>query len=291
MENRPGPSDPQPPFRRIGPEMPAGPVILSVPHAGTDYSPALLKASRLPRHLLEGLEDPLVDRLVWRAAAEGATTLVARAPRAEIDLNRDERELDPSAMIPSPSTAGLMQSPRTRGGLGLIPSRIAGAGSIWRQRLPAAEVARRVEDVHRPYHSALATLLAKVRARFGIAVLLDCHSMPPRAKEDGPPIILGDRYGESIAPHLVEAALGAIRNAGFEAAMNAPYSGGHVTQRHGRPKDGIHALQIELDRSLYLAPDLRSPGPGFDRISELIAAVVSAVSAAALGEPLAIAAE
>lgn len=278
-------------YRRIGPETPAGPVILSVPHAGTDYSPALLKASRLPRRLLETLEDPLVDRLVWRAAAEGATTLVATIPRAEIDLNRDERELDPSIMVPAPPAASLLQSPRTRGGLGLVPSRIAGAGPVWRQRLPAAEVARRIEAVHRPYHEALAALLAETRTRFGIAILLDCHSMPPRARGEGAPIVLGDRYGASIASDLAAAARAAVRAAGFEAAMNAPYSGGHVTQRHGRPDRAVHALQVEIDRSLYLAADLRSPGPGFDRVAAMLAALVRALEAAVFEEPHPLAAE
>src|SRR5687768_10250954 len=285
-------SDQEPPFRRIGPAEPATPVVLSVPHAGRSYSEALLKAARLSRARLEMLEDRLVDRLVWRAVADGAVAIVADAPRAEIDLNRDEREIDPAMIAPPPHVASLLQSPRSRGGLGLVPSRIAGAGAIWRQRLPAEELERRIVEVHRPFHRALADALAAARDRFGVAVLLDCHSMPPRG--DGraePRIVLGDRHGTSIADFLAEAAENAVRSAGFAVARNAPYAGGHITARHGRPAEGIHALQIEIDRSFYLDAALRAPGPHFDKVARLIAAVARALAARAQEPPLAIAAE
>lgn len=278
-------ADPAPrqlPFRRLGPAEPATPVVLSVPHAGRDYSAALLNAARLPRPKLEVLEDRLVDRLVWRAVAAGAIAYIADVPRAEIDLNRDEREVDPAMVVPRPRPSALADSPRTRGGLGLVPARIAGAGAIWRQRLGADELERRIASVHRPYHAALAAALAEARERFGIAILLDCHSMPPRRPDAGePPIVLGDRYGASIAPALIAAAEASVRRAGYEVARNSPYAGGHITAVHGRPRDGFHALQIEIDRSLYLGPDLREPGPGFDRVAGLIADVAAALGACA----------
>jgi N-formylglutamate amidohydrolase len=281
-----------PPFRRLGPSEPACPVVLSVPHAGRAYSEALLRAARLPRAKLETLEDPLVDRLVWRAVADGAVAIVADAPRAEIDLNRDEREIDPALVDPRPRPGASLESPRTRGGLGLVPSRIAGSGSLWRQRLPAAELSRRVERIHRPYHAALAEALERARRRFGVAVLLDCHSMPPRGEAAGePPVVLGDRHGTSMAADLVEAAGRAVRAAGYRAARNAPYAGGHITDRHGRPGEGIHALQLEIDRSLYLEADLKAPGPGFDRVARLIAGVAAALADAALRPPEVVAAE
>lgn len=283
--------DSPPPFRRLGPARPGSPVVLSVPHAGRAYSDGLLAAARLSRARLESLEDRLVDRLVWRAVEAGAVALIADSPRAEIDLNRDERELDPAMVLPRPAADSTLDSPRTRGGLGLIPARIAGSGAIWRQRIAAAEVERRIERIHRPYHSALAAELAASRARFGIAVLLDCHSMPPRGLGAEAPVVLGDRHGGSMAEPLVAAAESAVREAGFKVARNAPYAGGHITERHGDPARGIHALQLELDRSLYLAPDLRTSGPGFDRVARLIAAVAGALAAAALEPPEAIAAE
>jgi N-formylglutamate amidohydrolase len=279
------------PFRRLGPARPASPVVLSVPHAGRAYSDALLASARLSRARLESLEDRLVDRLVWRAVEAGAAALIADSPRAEIDLNRDERELDPAMVLPRPPVDSTMDSPRTRGGLGLIPARIAGSGAIWRQRIAAAEVARRVERIYRPYHSAIEAELEAAKARFGVAVLLDCHSMPPRGSGGGPPVVLGDRHGGSMAEALVSAAESAVRAQGFEVARNAPYAGGHITDRHGRPRRGVHALQLELDRSLYLGPDLRASGPGFDRTARLIAAVAEALAAAALAPPEAIAAE
>jgi N-formylglutamate amidohydrolase len=284
----------EPPFLRVGPEAPLSPVVLSVPHAGRAYTPDLLGASRVPLETLELLEDRLVDRLVWRALAGGASALIALRPRAEIDLNRDEREIDPAMIAPPPSSRALLQSQRTRGGLGLVPSRISGAGAIWNRRLGAAELSRRIADVHRPYHRALAALLDETRARFGIAILLDCHSMPPRsggtaAEQAG--IVFGDRYGTSIAPEYVEAATAAARRFGFKVARNEPYAGGYVTQRHGRPAEGVHALQLEVDRSLYLDEGLRAPGPGFDTIAGLIAAIASALAARALDPPHALAAE
>jgi len=243
------------PFYRIGPERPVSPVVLSVPH--------LLKATRLDQAALETLEDRLVDRLIWRATAAGATAFVARAPRAEIDLNRDAREIDPALVTPTLPSAALVQSARTRGGLGLIPSRIAGSGPIWRERIPRAEFTRRVERIHAPYHAALEAALGHARARFGEAVLLDCHSMPPRPRSHGegadiPAIIFGDRHGTTIAADLLDAALAAARALGYRAACNAPYAGGHIVARHGRPRDGLHAVQIEIDRSAYLDKDLRT---------------------------------
>ena len=287
MSDSPAP----PPFRRLGPETSALPVLLSVPHAGRAYSQALLKAARLPLARLETLEDRLVDRLVWRAVEAGAAAIVAEAPRAEIDLNRDERELDPGMIVPRPDAAAILDSPRTRGGLGLVPARMSGSGAIWRDRIPAADIARRIEAIHRPYHAALTRELAALRARFGIAILLDCHSMPPRGDRNQAQIVLGDRHGTAIAHELVVAAEAAIREAGFSVARNAPYAGGHITASHGRPLSGIHALQLELDRSLYLGPDLRSPGPGLDRVTRLLASMVEALGRQALAPAPPIAAE
>lgn len=283
----------EPPFRRHGPDRPASPVVLSVPHAGRAYSAALLRASRLPLEKLEVLEDRLVDRLIWRAVAAGATAIVASAPRAEIDLNRDEREIDPAIIVPPPPSGAVLQSPRTRGGLGLIPSRIPGAGPIWRQRTSSEELRRRVEQIHRPYHAALTETLAQARDAFGAAILLDCHSMPPRKPElsGEPGIVFGDRHGTSIAPDYLDAAVTAARNTGYATACNHPYAGGYITVRHGKPDSGVHALQLEIDRSLYLEPDLRTPGPRLDDVARLIEAVAAALAERALHPGQAIAAE
>jgi N-formylglutamate amidohydrolase len=281
------------PFYRTGPERLASPVVLSVPHAGRAYSAELLRAARVPQAVLEALEDRLVDRLVWRAVAGGATAIVATAPRAEIDLNRDERELDPAMVAPPPPAADLVSTLRSRGGLGLVPARLAGAGGLWRGRMSRDELKRRIETIHRPYHAAVAEALAQARRQFGAAVLLDCHSMPPRGEgQAGASVIFGDRYGVTMAPDLKDVALRAARMLGYAPGCNDPYAGGHIIERHGRPAEGIHALQLEIDRSLYLDVALHEPGAGFDRAARLIAAVSDALGAAlSEGDALPVAAE
>ena len=285
------------PFLRIGPEAPISPIVISVPHAGRAYSPELLKLSRLPRMTLETLEDRLADRLVWRATAAGATAFIAQAPRAEIDLNRDVRELDPQLIAPALPASDIVQSARARGGIGLIPSRIAGAGAIWRQRISRTELERRIEAIHLPYHEALDAALLKARERFGAAILLDCHSMPPRTNqrtargEEVASIVFGDRHGTTIAGDLLAAAVSSARRLGYRTACNAPYAGGFIASRHGRPDEDIHALQIEIDRSIYLDVELRDPGPGFDSTSQLILSLVKALEAQLLTPSEAIAAE
>lgn len=272
----------RPPFFRLGPAVPEVPVVLSVPHAGRDYSPELLAAARLPKAALEMLEDRLSDRLVWRSVAAGATAFVARIPRAEIDLNRDPREIDPALVAPPLPSGGVMQSARARNGLGLIPSRVVGLGPIWRGCIDRDELNRRIEAVHQPYHDALEQALELTKARFGAALLLDCHSMPPRAPGPNgplPPVVFGDRHGTTAAPELVDAAAAAAEALGYPSARNVPYAGGYVAARHGRPQEGVHALQIEIDRSSYLDAGLRRPGPGFDGASRLIAAISAAAAA------------
>ncbi|MGE0179909.1 MAG: N-formylglutamate amidohydrolase [Sphingomonas sp.] len=281
------------PFIRVGPDRPESPIVLSVPHAGRNYSPALLAAARLHRSVLESLEDRLVDRLVWRAVEAGATAFIATAPRAEIDLNREEDEVDPALIAPAPRGRAVA-SARTRGGLGIIPSRINGAGAIWRQRIPAPEFERRLAWIHRPYHAALAAALDAARARFGGAILLDCHSMPPRRLADGmpgPQIVIGDRHGSTSAWEFREAALATARDRGFRAQLNTPYAGGHIVARHGRPAEHVHALQLEICRSAYLDVMLDRPGPGFAAMVELVAAIAAALEHRLLGPDIAIAAE
>jgi N-formylglutamate amidohydrolase len=272
------------PFHRIGPEEAATPVVISVPHAGRDYSPDLLAASRVPRETLQLLEDPYVDQLVQQAVMGGVQALIATVPRAEIDLNRSENELDPAMVFPPPAKAAA-PSLRTRSGLGLVPTRVSGAGSIWRNRVSAEEIARRVETVYRPYHQCLSIMLEAARKRFGLAILLDCHSMPGKPAGASNQVVFGDRHGSSAAPYLVKTLVNTARSQGFSTACNVPYAGGEITRRHGKPRAEIHAIQIELDRGLYLTPDCRTPGMGFERTASLLARMTDALTEAALSRP------
>ena len=253
------------------------PVILSVPHSGRDYPPQLIALASGGRAALASLEDPLVDRLAWRALKRGLGAVVARAPRAAVDCNRAEDEIDPRLVSGAPR--GRM-SARTRGGLGIVPARTARHGHLWNQALSMGALAARIGQAHRPYHLALEQLLGETLDRYGCALLLDCHSMPSPAA-GVPPVIIGDGFGRSAERWLSEAALAEVSAAGFEARLNDPFAGGHVIERHGRPRAGIHALQLEIDRSTHLDAAQSGPGPGFDRVARLIDSL-----ALALGEQL-----
>ena len=283
----PAPSDA--PFIWVGEGRPTLPVLISVPHAGRIYPEALCKAARVPLSRLEQLEDRHADALIARAVEAGARAIVATRARAWIDLNRAETDIDGEMIEPRPMPPRA-ESVKVMGGLGLIPRRIAGTGEIWRGPLGAQQLARRIADDHRPYHSALGIALRRVRARFGVAVLIDCHSMPGLGGGDPVRIVVGDRHGQSAGRPIVEAALAAAAATGLRCARNAPYAGGYVLERHGRPDENIHAIQLEFDRALYLDAAQRAPGSRVGAIRELLAGIVRAVADIA-PPPLAVAAE
>lgn len=278
-------------FDRYGPDGPASPVVLSVPHAGRDYPLALRAALRVPVTALIPLEDRHVDAVAL-AALGSETMLVQRVARAWIDLNRSEQERDPGIDDGARRQAMPMQSARTRGGLGLVPRRVSGAGEIWRRRLDGEEVMARIEMDHRPYHASLADALKRARARFGTAVLLDLHSMPPLSAAQGPArIVLGDRFGRSAAARFVHRLEGEAQATGIAIALNAPYAGGHILDAQARPSAGIHAIQIEFDRALYLDAALDGPGTGLTATAALLRRMIDAVADEALAVPGAMAAE
>lgn len=241
--------------------------MLSVPHAGRAYDADTLARSTQGLRSLEALADPFVDQLLWRAFAAGIGGVVQPVPRAVIDCNRQPEEVDPAAIRDvSPMPVGT----RARHGLGIIASRTSRHGTLWRHPIERSEFQRRLDGVYWPYHRAVEAMLDRLVVSHGQALLLDCHSMPPRPGRK-PNIIIGNRHGSSCAAWLGEAAAAAFRARGLVVAMNHPYAGGAIAERHGRPVDGRHALQIEIDRSLYLDEDLRSPGPGFDQWAILLA--------------------
>lgn len=273
-----------PSFRIIGPsgaqEAPESPVVLSVPHAGRDYPLALRAALRAPLASLAALEDRHVDAIAL--AARGCETLLLQmTPRAWIDLNRGEHERDP--LLDDGAGRGNL-SAKVRAGLGLVPRRTAHTGELWRRRLCADEVEARIVADHRPYHQALADTLAAARARFGIAVLLDIHSMPPIAGGRAR-IVIGDRFGRAAAARFVNRLEAEVDAAGIRQALNTPYAGGHILERHGRPHDQVHAIQLEIDRSLYLDQRLDTPGPGMPVVIRLVRSLIDALADEALSPP------
>ncbi len=276
-----------PSFQRLGSGEPASPVVLSVPHAGRDYPLPLRTALRVPLAAIRGLEDRHADAIAL-GAREIETLFVAQRPRAWIDLNRSEQERDPR--LDDGARAGSPLSAKLRSGLGLVPRRVNSSGDIWSRRLSADEVAMRIRDDHRPYHAALAAALASARARFGVAVLLDVHSMPPLGDpQTAPRLVLGDRFGKSAAARFAARVDGVARAHGVNCAANAPYSGGHILERHGDPRRGVHALQLEFDRSLYLDAALDGPGPGMCAVVAMLRSIIDALADEAL--PAALAAE
>jgi N-formylglutamate amidohydrolase len=263
------------------------PVLLSVPHSGREYPEWLVALASTGKPALATLEDPLVDRLVWRALQRGCGAVVARAPRAAVDCNRDEDEVDPSVV--DGARRGRV-SARARGGLGIVPARTQQHGYLWRRAITPKQLDERLSQAHRPYHEAIEAQLALLRDRFGCALLLDCHSMPP--PPDGvAPIIFGDCRGQTADDWLSAAAVEVARRADFEAGLNDPFAGGHIIARHAAPAHGVHAIQIEIDRRCYLDPRLQKPGRGFDRVAMLIETLAVELGRELLGRQFATAAE
>lgn len=263
------------------------PVLLSVPHSGRDYPDWLVAMASAGKPSLTLLEDPWVDRLVWRALQRGCGAVIARAPRAAIDCNRAEDEVDPS--IVDGARRGRV-SARARGGLGIVPTRTQQHGYLWRRAMSPRQLDDRLSQAHRPYHAAIEAQLASLVERFGCALLLDCHSMPP-APDGVPPVVFGDGRGRTAEGWLSAEAVAVTRRAGFEAGLNDPFAGGHIIERHAQPGRGIHALQLEIDRGCYLDDKLVKPGRGFDRAAALIEALAVELGQALIGRQYATAAE
>ena len=262
-------------------------MVLSVPHSGRDYPDWLVDMSSSGRDSLVALDDPLVDRLVWRAMQRGVGAVIAQAPRAAIDCNRSADEIDPSVI----DGAGRGRATaRARGGLGIVPARTQQHGYLWRRAIGRSQLGERLEQAHRPYHQALQDQLGLLVDRFGCALLLDCHSMP--APPQGvPPVVFGDCHGQAADPWLSLRAVGIAAAHGFEASLNDPFAGGYVTERHGDPSNRVHALQIEIDRRCYLDAGFQSAGAGFDKVAALFDALAKELGEELLGRRFATAAE
>jgi N-formylglutamate amidohydrolase len=275
-EGPPPPMTPElgPPIEVLQPDAGALPLVISSPHSGQIYPPSMLQELRLPLEQLRCLEDGQVDRLFGAAPELGAPLLRARFARAYVDPNREVFELDAGLFHGLPDHVNAT-SARARAGLGTIPSRIAGE-DIYRWRLPFDEAEERVRLAYWPYHHALQGLIGQTRAAFGTVLLLDCHSMPSLAPNgaaatDGAiDFALGDRFGRSCSPLVVERIEATLCRHGFRVARNRPYAGGHITARYGHPDADVHALQIEVRRGLFMEERTRRPHRAMARLQEVI---------------------
>ena len=254
------------------------PLVLASPHSGTEYPADFLAASRLDPVALRRSEDSFVDELFGAGPRLGAPLLSARFPRAYVDVNREAYELDPSMFadaLPKFVNAG---SPRVRMGLGTIARIVASGEEIYAKKLRFAEAQRRIERLYRPYHRALRGLVEETEALFGGCLLIDCHSMPSgtdsACERSGADIVLGDCHGVSCAPRFVEAARRLLTERGFAVAINSPYAGGFTTGHYGRPSVRRHALQIEVNRGLYMNERDYQRKPNFTRLVQDLAELV-----------------
>ena len=262
------------------------PIVVASPHSGAVYPRAFLDASPLDLDLLRRSEDCHVDRLGSGAVGIGAPLLRAHFPRVFLDVNREPWELDP-AMFAEPLPGYVKtRTPRIASGLGTIPRLVGNGLEIYRSKLTFREARQRVEGLHAPYHAQLAALVEETHRRFGQALLIDLHSMPsaswggrwPRGRK-GADIVLGDRHGTACSPDITASADAHLRERGYSVVRNDPYPGGYTTRRYGRPGKGRHALQVEINRALYMNEATLAPRAGFARLARDLTALFECLAA------------
>src|SRR6056297_1560655 len=281
-----------PAYRLSSPPEPTTSVVVASPHSGRHYPRSFLRSSTLDERSIRSSEDAFMDMLVEAAPRLGAPLLAAEFPRAFIDLNRSPDELDPSVID---GVGRVVQTPRISSGLGVIPRVVANGRAIYRGKLKRAEAEARIAQIWHPYHGMLDSLMAEARAEFGQAVLLDFHSMPHEALDSvsrpgqrRPDVVLGDRFGASADGEILDALEDGFLSEGLCVIRNAPFAGAFVTQQYGRPSRGCHAVQIEIDRALYMDERRIQPNGNFDKMRGIITGVLDRVIASRPGRvPLA----
>jgi N-formylglutamate amidohydrolase len=274
------------PYEVLAPVRQTAPLVFASPHSGDIYPPDFVSRSRLDLRTLRRSEDSYVDELFAAAPGLGAPLIRALFPRAYVDPNREPYELDP-AMFDGPLPAFVnCNSSRVAAGLGTVARVVANGEAIYRSKLSFAEAEQRITTCYRPYHGALAELVAATQARFGCAMLIDCHSMPstggPMDRDSGAgrvDIVLGDCHGVSCDPRLTDLADRILRAEGFAVQRNAPYSGGFTTQHYGRPADGTHSLQIEINRAIYMNEFSYERGKDFAAVRRRLTRLIEALAA------------
>jgi N-formylglutamate amidohydrolase len=259
-------------------------VVFASPHSGRDYPWEFLRRSTLDERTIRSSEDAFVDTLFEAAPALGAPLLAARAPRAFVDLNRGADELDPGVVE---GVRHVVHNPRISSGLGVIPRVVANGRAIYRGKISLDEARGRLSDVWTPYHATLQRLLTEARQDVGLAILIDCHSMPHEAIDSissggrTPDVVLGDRFGAAAAPEIVDRIESAFAAAGLRVARNAPFAGAYIAQHYGRPSRRQHAVQIEIDRALYMDEREVRPHSGFAELRATLTGVMAEIVALA----------
>lgn len=270
-------------------------VVFASPHSGRNYPPRFLRNSVLDQHAIRSSEDAFVDQLLECVPRFGAPLLAASAPRAYVDLNRASDELDPALIE---GVRLITHNPRVSSGLGVIPRVVAGGKAIYRGKIQLADANARIAEHWHPYHACLLELLQGSLARFGEAILIDVHSMPHEAMDSivaagakRPEIVLGDRYGSTASAHIVDQVEAAFEAAGLRVLRNAPFAGAYITQTYGRPSRGLHAVQIEMDRALYMNEREIKPNGNFRGFQKLLAGIMEEIAMMGRGKEISLAAE
>lgn len=272
-------ADIETPFTLHQPALQVVPVVVDVPHAGRRYPRGFVDRSRLSLRSLRRSEDAFVDRLFAQTVALGAPLLAAEFPRAFLDVNREPYELDPRMFDGRLPAFANTRSMRVAGGLGTIPRIVGDAHEIYSGRIPVEEGLTRIDTLYRPYHAALRSLILRTQGSFGTCILIDAHSMPSSgldrdgaAKAD---LVLGDRFGTSAGGYVTEIAEEAFRRQGLSVTRNRPYAGGFITEHYGTPASGVHALQLEFGRALYMDETTLTPHAGFAALERAIGAAMA----------------
>jgi N-formylglutamate deformylase len=259
-----------PPFEVVEPAALSGPVVCNSPHSGRAYPSGFLAQSRLDLPTLRRSEDTFVDELFADSVAYGVPLMRAHFPRAFLDVNREPYELDPRMFEGRLPAFANTRSLRVAGGLGTIARVVGDAREIYDRRLPVDEALSRIELYYKPYHRALRRLIVNAQKSFGLAVLIDCHSMPSNAsgRDERPraDVVLGDRYGTSCVPDVTDVIEESLRDLGYAVLRNKPYAGGFITEHYGDPAAGLHAVQVEINRALYMDERLYRRSQRFEAV-------------------------
>ena len=263
-----------PPFDILEPTERSSLVIFNSPHSGRVYPRNFLNVSRLDLSALRRSEDFFVDELIAGVVPRGHPVMRAHFPRCYVDVNREPYELDPRMFDGRLPSFANTRSMRVAGGLGTVARVVGDAQEIYDRRLPVDDALRRIETLYKPYHRALRRLFTRVHRDFGAAALIDCHSMPSTAsvKDERPraDVVLGDRYGTSCAAIVSDVIDATLRTLGYTVSRNKPYAGGFITEHYGNPAAGLHAIQVELNRALYLDESRMTRSDGFAGLAETL---------------------